>query len=102
MDINSLYTIIITIITVLGSTSAWKFYEKRAMTIERTENFLKDDCRERISKLELLLEKSSLEKNEMRDKILELTREVAELRVKVEFLEDKNKELLKKTGTIQL
>jgi predicted RNase H-like nuclease (RuvC/YqgF family) len=102
MDINSLYTIIITIITVLGSTSAWKFYEKRAMTKERTENFMKDDCRERISKLELLLEKSSLEKNEMRDKILELTREVAELRVKVEFLEDKNKELLKKTGTIQL
>jgi len=102
MDINSLYTIIITIITVLGSTSAWKFYEKRAMSKERTENFMKDDCRERISKLELLLEKSSLEKNEMRDKILELTREVAELRVKVEFLEDKNKELLKKTGTIQL
>jgi predicted RNase H-like nuclease (RuvC/YqgF family) len=102
MDITSLYTIIITIITVLGSTSAWKFYEKRAMTKERTENFMKDDCRERISKLELLLEKSSLEKNEMRDKILELTREVAELRVKVEFLEDKNKELLKKTGTIQL
>ena len=102
MDINSLYTIIITIITVLGSTSAWKYYEKRAMTKERTENFMKDDCRERISKLELLLEKSSLEKNEMRDKILELTREVAELRVKVEFLEDKNKELLKKTGTIQL
>ena len=102
MDINSLYTIIITIITVLGSASAWRYYEKRAMSKERTENFMKDDCRERISKLELLLEKSSLEKNEMRDKILELTREVAELRVKVEFLEDKNKELLKKTGTIQL
>lgn len=102
MDINSLYTVIITVVTVLGSTSAWRFYEKRAMSKERTENFMKDDCRERISKLELLLEKSSVEKNDMRDKILELTREVAELRVKVEFLEDKNKELLKKTGTIQL
>ena len=102
MDINSLYTVIITIITVLGSASAWRFYEKRAMSKERTENFMKDDCRERISKLELLLEKSSLEKNEMRDKILELTREVADLRVNVDFLEDKNKELLTKTGTIQL
>lgn len=102
MDINSLYTVIITVVTVLGSASAWRFYEKRAMSKERTENFMKDDCRERISKLELLLEKSSIEKNDMRDKILELTREVAELRVKVEFLEDKNKELLKKTGTIQL
>ena len=102
MDIYSLYTVIITVVTVLGSASAWRFYEKRAMSKERTENFMKDDCRERISKLELLLEKSSVEKNDMRDKILELTREVAELRVKVEFLEDKNKELLKKTGTIQL
>ena len=102
MYIISLYTVIIIVVTVLGSASAWRFYEKRAMSKERTENFMKDDCRERISKLELLLEKSSVEKNDMRDKILELTREVAELRVKVEFLEDKNKELLKKTGTIQL
>lgn len=102
MDINSLYTVIITIVTVLGSTSAWRYYEKRATTKERTENIMKDDCRERISKLELLLERSSVEKNDMRDKILELTREVAELRVKVEFLEEKNKDLLKKTGTIQL
>ena len=35
----------------------------------------------------------------MRDKILELTREVAELRIKVEFLEDKNKELQKSATT---
>ena len=102
MQQESIWTVLITVVGVLGSASAWRFYEKRAMSKERTENFMKDDCRERISKLELLLEKSSVEKNDMRDKILELTREVAELRVKVEFLEDKNKELLKKTGTIKL
>ena len=45
-------------------------------------------CKERIAKLETLLEKSSSEKDDMRDKILDLTREVAELRVKVEFLEN--------------
>jgi hypothetical protein len=86
MEIDSLYTVIITTITILGSASAWRFYEKKALMKERSENFMKDDCRERISKLEILLEKSSSEKNDMRDKILDLTREVAELRVKVEFL----------------
>jgi hypothetical protein len=56
---------------------------------------MKDECRERIAKLEVLLERSSIEKDDMRSKILDLTREVAELRVKVEFLEDKNIELKK-------
>lgn len=102
MDSNSLYTVLITVITVLGSASAWRYYEKRAMRKERSEDFMKDDCRERISKLEQLLEKSSTEKDDMRSKILDLTREVAELRVKVEFLEDKNKELIKKTGDLHL
>lgn len=99
MDVNSFYTVVITAITVLGSASAWRFYEKRAMRKERSEDYMKDECRERIAKLEVLLERSAAEKDEMRTKILELTREVAELRVKVEFLEDKNKELQKKTTT---
>jgi hypothetical protein len=87
MDTNSIYTIFITIITVLGSASAWKFYEKRATIKERTDNFMKDECRERIAKLEVLLEKSAKEKDTMRDEILKLTANVSELRVKVEFLE---------------
>ena len=99
MDVNSFYTVLITAITILGSASAWRYYEKRALRKERSEDYMKDECRERISKLEILLEKSSIEKDEMRDKILELTREVAELRIKVEFLEDKNKELKKSATT---
>jgi hypothetical protein len=95
MDVNSIYTIIITIITVLGSASAWKYYEKRALTKEKTENFMKDECRERIAKLEVLLEKSSTEKDTMREQILKLTSQVSELRVKVEFLEKENRELKK-------
>ena len=97
MDVNSFYTVVITAITVLGSASAWRYNQKRAMRKERSEDYMKDECRERIAKLEVLLERSAVEKDEMRTKILELTREVAELRVKVEFLEDKNKELQKKT-----
>jgi hypothetical protein len=102
MDANSFYTIIITAITVLGSASAWRYYEKRSMRKEKSEDYMKDECRERIAKLEVLLEKSSQEKDDMRSKILDLTREVAELRVKVEFLEDKNKELVKKSVNVEV
>ena len=98
MDINSLYTVLITAITVLGSASAWRYYEKRAMRKEKSEDYMKDECRERIVKLEVLLERSSVEKDDLRTKVLKLTEEVAQLRIKVEFLEDKNEELKKKTA----
>jgi predicted RNase H-like nuclease (RuvC/YqgF family) len=96
MDTNSIYTVLITLITVLGSTSAWKFYEKRARLKEKTENILMNDCSQRISKLEVLLEKSAKEKDTMRQEILKLTSEVSELRVKVEFLQKENEELHKR------
>ena len=94
MDPASIYTVIITILTVFGSASAWRFYEKRMSAKEKIENLMKDDSRDRISKLEILLEKSSKEKEQMRQEILELTSQVSELRVKVEFLEKENKELM--------
>lgn len=95
MDTNSISTVLITAITVLGSARAWSYYEKRALLKERSENYLKDDCRDRIVKLEQLLEKSSSEKDEMRSTILNLSSQVAELRVKVEYLESENDELIK-------
>lgn len=99
MDATSLYTVLITAITVLGSASAWRYYEKRALRKEKSEDYMKDECRERIAKLEVLLEKSSTDKDELRSKILELTKEVTELRIKVEFLEEKNRELQKKANS---
>jgi len=87
---DNVYTVLITIITVLGGTSVWRFFEKRAMKKERDDEFIRIDCKERISKLEALLEASATEKDEMRDLILKLTAEVAELRVKVEFFADEN------------
>jgi len=88
MDQNTIYAVIVTTITVLGSTSAFKFYEKRIISKEKSDNFMKDECRDRITKLEALLEKSDLAKEQMRKEILELTKEVSELRVKVEFLQN--------------
>lgn len=96
MDQNSFYTVLVTALTILGSTSAWKFYEKRALRKERTEDYVKDDCRDRITKLETLLEKSSEEKDTLRLQVLDLTREVAELSIKVEFLAKINEELQNK------
>lgn len=93
METNTFYTVLITLITFIFSGAAWKYYEKRALNKERTENFLKDDCRERIIKMEILLERSSNEKEEMRSEILRLTSMVSELKVRVEFLERENQEL---------
>jgi hypothetical protein len=93
MDNSSLWSALITLITVLGGTTAFRFYEKRAMHRERDDDFIRHDCKDRISKLEALLEESSKEKDEMRNLILKLTAEVAELRVKVEYLNHENVKL---------
>ena len=87
MDQNNIWSVLITAITVLGGTSAFRYYEKRAMRKERDEEFIRHDCKDRIAKLETLLEQSSKEKDELRGLVLKLTAEVAELRVKVEFFE---------------
>jgi phage shock protein A len=88
MDQNNIWSVLITAITVLGGTSAFRYYEKRAMRKERDEEFIRHDCKDRIAKLETLLETSSKEKDELRSMVLELTKEVAALRVKVEFFEN--------------
>lgn len=93
-DQVSIWTVVVTIITVLSSASAWRFYEKRALRKERDEEFIRHDCRDRIAKLEVLLEESAKEKDGMRSTILALTEKVSALTVKVEFLQRENSQLL--------
>ena len=95
MGQESFWTVLITAITVLGSASAWRFYEKRASQREKDDDFIRHDCRDRITKLEALLTSSSQEKDNMRVTILELTEKVAQLTVKVEFLQKENSELMR-------
>ncbi len=90
-----MYSVIITAITVLGGTGAWRYYEKRALSKERDDDFIRHDCKDRISKLEGLLEAAAREKDELRGMVLELTREVAALGVKVEYLTKENDKLEK-------
>jgi peptidoglycan hydrolase CwlO-like protein len=92
---ENIYSVLITAISVLGGTTAFRFYEKRAMRKERDEEFIRHDCKDRISKLEGLLEAASKEKDELRNMVLALTKEVAALSVKVEFLTKENDKLEK-------
>jgi len=94
--------IIVTIIGVLGSASIWKYFEARLKTnsynkkLEYQNNDgvqYRDDLKDRVRNLEVLLAKSADEKDDLRKCVLELTGEVNTLRVKVEFLEDENKRL---------
>lgn len=98
--IDNISTVVITVFTVLFSAGAWKFYETRmklkardAQDEKNDQNMFRDDLRERVKRLEQLLQESSEEKDEMRDQILSLTKEVSELRVKVSFLEKENERL---------
>lgn len=97
MQMDNLYTVVISIVTVLGSAGAFRYYEKRQMHKERDEDFIRHDCKDRISKLEALLEASAKEKDDLRNMVLALTKEVAALSVKVEYLTKENEELHKKT-----
>jgi hypothetical protein len=87
--IDNLYSVLITAITVLGGTTAFRFYERRSMRKERDDEFIRHDCKDRIAKLEVLLERSSIEKDEMRQQILTLVAEVASLRTELKYLTDK-------------
>ena len=91
MNMENIYTVLITAISILGGTGAWRYYEKRALAKERDDEFIRHDCKDRIAKLEALLAQSSKEKDEMRAQILELVAEVAQLRTEIKYLTDRNK-----------
>jgi hypothetical protein len=95
METNNIWTVLVTAITILGGTTAFRYYEQRAQRRERDEDFIRHDCKDRIAKLEALLEESSEEKNELRNLIIKLTAEVAELRIKVDYLTMENAKLEK-------
>ena len=92
---ENIYSVLITAITVLGGASAFRYYEKRAQRKEKDEEFIRHYFKDLIAKLETLLAQSSKEKDEMRGMILDLTKQVAALTVKVEYLTKENDKLEK-------
>ena len=96
---QQIYTIVITLITVLTSTAAWKFWERKLAIqtkkemIGHRDDMMCDDLRERVVKLETLLEESAKDKEKMRMTITELTAEVAKLHIQVEYFQKENDRL---------
>lgn len=95
---ENIYTVIITAITVLGSTKAWEFYSKKSEKNRENEFQYRYDCKSRIDKLEALLTEASREKDLMRATILELSTQLAALRVKIDLMEEERKEWRKEKG----
>ena len=100
MDV--LQQIMLTSRAVAGSTAIWTFLAERIKTkakLKESEmknndgNLYRDDLKNRVSNLEKLLLKSTNEKDELNNKVLELTAEVSSLKVKVDFLEKENERL---------
>ena len=97
---ENIYSVLITAVTVLGGTGAFRYYEKRAQKKEKEQHFIRHDCKDRISKLEALLVEAGKEKDSLRDMVLALTKEVAALSVKVEYLTKENENLTKGKKTL--
>ena len=94
--------IVITIVTVLGSGAAFQFYtnkmklraeERKEEMFNNDTHLYRDDLKNRVRNMEELLARSADEKDELRQRILDLTAEVHSLRVKVDFLERENQAL---------
>ena len=94
--------IAITIVTVLGSGAAFQFYtnkmklraeERKEDMFNNDTHLYRDDLKNRVRNLEELLARAADEKDELRQKVLDLTAEVYSLRVKVDFLERENQAL---------
>ena len=100
MQTESIYSIIIALITVLGSAGAWGYYEKRSQRKKKEEDYIKDNFTKRVDKLEKSLEQTTSEKDELIQKIIKLTKEVSELNTKVTYLELENKRLLEVNNQI--
>lgn len=91
---------LITIATVLGSAGAWQFYQSRLKLKheERKEDkgeqtLFRDDLRERVAVLEEKLEQAYMEKAATQQKLTEVMTELAEYKVRLEFLEKENDRL---------
>ena len=92
--------IAITVVTVLGSAGAWQFYQNRLKLQheekkdDRSEQTLfREDLRERVAVLEEKLEQAYKEKNDVADKLSQVLQELAEYKVRLEFLEKENDRL---------
>ena len=97
MNASNIYTIIITLITVLGGAGAWKYYERRLEIARQKEkdeeqqvHLFRDDLRERVTVLETKLEEALKREVSLLEEIRKLSETVAALKVEIEYLRREN------------
>lgn len=95
-------SVVITAITVLGSSAAWNFYEKRLKLQSKSDqdemkqqHLFRDDLRERVAVLESKLETSYKEREELQTELRKLSEATAAMRVEIDFLRKENEALRK-------
>lgn len=93
-------TVIITIVTVLGSTGAWNYYQNRLKLKydnkkedKSEQNLYRDDLRERVAVLETKLDEERNAKQKTTEEVIELRTKLTEYKVRLEFLEKENERL---------
>jgi predicted nuclease with TOPRIM domain len=97
---SPLNQIIVTIVTALGSAGAWQFYQNRmkVKSLQRKQdkddkNLYRDDLRERVAILEQRLEQAYQEKEKTSQELAVVMSQMAEYKVRIEFLEKENDRL---------
>ena len=103
----NIWTVIIAIVTTLGGSKVWELWQKKLeLSKEREAQKMaqdvtyRDDLWKRIATLEESLNKSIEDRQELMNKITNLSKELARLEVKVVYLERENKLLTDKLQLI--
>lgn len=93
-------TILITVVSVLGSAGAWQFYQNRLKlkfeaekSDKQDQNLFRDDLRERVAVLESRLDDANGERERRLNEVLTLQTTLTEYKVRLEFLEKENERL---------
>ena len=90
MDATNVYAVLLAAIGGLTGKSAWDYYIKKTSDDREDVTSYKTECKLRIEKLEDMLRIASVEKENMRKTILELSVQLAAMEVKIQILQDYN------------
>ena len=97
------FTLITAVVTALAGSKLWDWLQKKSelrLEKEKTEeNRLvqyRDDLRERVAKLEAMIDSQNSERVTLLQQIGQLTAELSAMKVKLEFLERENSDLRKR------
>lgn len=97
---NHISQIATAIVAALGGAGAWRYYQtklelknKSRAHFNREQNMFRDDLRERVAILEQKLEEAQEEKEKTAKELSLVLSQLAEYRVRIEFLERENERL---------